>query len=105
MREDSADDESLASTPTALPPRKRLPVKDPADRVWGGQKNIKHLMFHRVKKGDARHREGVEFVQHRNKERKPVSCIRLAVWHFAKLRVSANITRRKVTEQACKHFI
>jgi hypothetical protein len=40
-----------------------------------------------------------------NEEKKQVVFVRLAVWHFAKLRFSANITRRKITSQGRKNLI
>jgi hypothetical protein len=48
-------------------------------------KNVKYFMFCQVKTRKEWHQEGVEFVQHTNKEKKPVLCAQLAVWHFAKL--------------------
>jgi hypothetical protein len=48
------------------------------------------------------HLEGVKFVQHINEERKPVLCVRLPVWHFAKLHVLINVPQRKITDQVRK---
>jgi hypothetical protein len=42
-------------------------------------------MFYQLKKRKEWHQEGVESVQHTNKENKPVLCAQLAVWHFAQL--------------------
>ena len=42
-------------------------------------------MFCQVKTRKEWHQEGIEFVQHTNKEKKPVLCAQLAVWHLAQL--------------------
>ena len=66
-------------------------------------KNIKQFMFHQVKERSAQHQEGVEFVQYKNEERKPVVCLQLVVWHFEKLRVLVNITRKEITKHLHWH--
>jgi hypothetical protein len=70
---DSADDESQASTstPPTLPRRQRLPVKELADRLQGGVR--KYTMVHvtpckKKKKRKERHREGVEVVLNANEK-------------------------------------
>ena len=77
-------------------------MKDSADRIQVGLKIYK--ICHVPLSGKRRRsiREDVGFVQHVNEEKKPVLCVRLAVWHLAKLRVSANITQRKITKDVRK---
>jgi hypothetical protein len=48
-------------------------------------KNVKCFMFYQVKTRKEWHQESVEFVQHTNKENKPVLCAQLTVWHLAQL--------------------
>ena len=84
------------------PPRKRPPVKERADRLQHGLTKHKMVQVPTEKK-EEQDRECVQVVQNTNEEKKPVLYARLAVWHFAKLRVSSNITRRKITQQVCKN--
>jgi hypothetical protein len=79
-------------------------MKDSAGRIQDGLKIYK--MFHVLlsDKRRARHPESVGFVQPINEGNKPALRVRLSVWHFAKLRVSASITRRKITEEVRKNF-
>jgi len=115
----SSDDESRASTSTPPPPPpppppptlptppppptpptpKRPPVKEQADRLQGGFRTYKMFQVPPTEKRKERHGECVQVVQNTNEEKKPVLYARLAVWHFAKLRVSSNITPRKITQQ------
>lgn len=81
-------------------------MKDAADRIQEGLKIYKIFHVPLREKREAFHPEGAGFVQRINEEKKPVLFVRLAVWHFAKLRVSANITtRRKITEEVHKNFV
>jgi hypothetical protein len=103
---DSWDDGSLASD------QQYRHHRHPDDRRWRNRLtvykvdsgNIKQFKFHELKnKRKKRSGECVQVVQNTNEEKKPVLYARLAVWNLAKLSVSSNITRRKITQQIGKN--
>jgi hypothetical protein len=55
-------------------------------------------MFYQIKERGVRPWANVILFQQINEEKEPVFIVGLVVWHFAKLRVSANATRRKTTK-------
>jgi len=65
-------------------------------------KNVKCFIFYQVKARKEWHQEGVEFVLHTNKEKKPALYAQLAMWHFAQLYFGKYHTN-KITEQVCKN--
>jgi hypothetical protein len=69
-------------------------VKDAADRIQDGLKIYKVFHVPLSEKRKAWHPETVGFVQSINEEKKQVLFLRVAVWQFAKLRVSAKITQK-----------
>jgi hypothetical protein len=77
-------------------------VTDAADRIQDRLKIYKMFLVSLSEKRKARHPESVGFVQRINEEKKPVLFVRLALWHFAKLRISANITQRKSLKSYAK---
>lgn len=106
-KKDSAGDELPASAWTALTPSP--PCEWQLGRIQltvcgVDSKNIKQFMFHKVKERSAQRQEGVEFVQYKNEERKPVVCLQLVVWHFEKFRVLANIIRKEITKHLHWHW-
>jgi hypothetical protein len=69
-------------------------VKDTADRIQDGLKIYKMFHVPLSEKRKAWHPETVGFVQYINEENKPVLFVRIGVWQFAKLHVSAKITQK-----------
>lgn len=108
-REDNKDreyDGSLASTSIALTPSvcKGLSVKDPAEHLQGGLKI--HIMVQVPPSGRGEKKNMASMrcrVCSAHKQRKVTSFVQLVRWHFAKLCVSVNNTRRKMTEEVCKN--
>lgn len=82
------------------PSRKRPTV---TDVEW--LKNSQNGSYPTKRKKKVCYQENVDFVRHVDEEETPVVGFRLAEWHFTKLRVSANTTRIKITEQIHKHLI
>jgi hypothetical protein len=101
-KKDNANGESLtlASEVLTLPSRIGPTV---TDAEWIRIHKMVHIPPSETRK--VRHLENVDFVQHVDEEETPVVGYRLDEWHFTKLRVSTNTTRRKITEQIHTNLI
>jgi len=101
-KKDNANDESLtlASEVLTLPSRKG-PIVTDAELIRIHK--MVHIPPSETRK--VRHLENVDFVEHVDEEETPVVGYRLAACHFREPRVSANTTRRKITEQINTNLI
>ena len=101
-KKDNANDDSLtlASEVLTLPSRKG-PIVTDAELIRIHK--MVHIPPSETRK--VRHLENVDFVEHVDEEETPVVGYRLAACHFREPRVSANTTRRKITEQINTNLI